>query len=231
MKLRHLTAFFAVLLSALAVTASTAFATSALVNVRVEGATRTIFEGPILAEGRTITTESGGTHVCNGTNFGANPESVPVPTAALADAAELAGFTFDAEYFPSFEDYFITRIAETSETSEEFWGILVNYSLIPVGGCQYRLHNGDKVLFAFNAFNAEHFLKLTGPHLAAAGHPITVKVTEGSTGAPIAGATVDGVETNSSGEATITFAKPGLEHLKATKPNSIRSNGLYVLVV
>lgn len=232
MKLKHLTALVAAAICFLALTAGSALATPALVTVRVEGATRTIFEGPILVEGRTITTESGGTHKCNGTNDGAYPKSVPVPTAALADAAVLGRFTFNAEWYPEFEDYFVTRIAETTETSTEFWGTLVNYELIPVGGCEFALHNGDEVLFAFNAFDADHFLKLTGPLLSVAGHPITVKVTDGSTGEPIAGALVGpvngtpGAETNTKGEATITFKRPGLESLKASKPGSIRSNGL-----
>ncbi len=231
MKPRHMIALLAVALCALAVGASTASATSALVKVRIEGATSTIFERPVLVEGRNVTTESGGTHKCNGTNNGANPEPVPVPTAALADAAEKGGFTFDGEWFPEFEDFFITRIAETKQTETEFWGVLVNYEFTPVGGCQFALHNGEEVLWAFNAFNAEHFLKLASPHLATTGHPITVKVTDGKTGEPIAGAVVEGVTTNGSGEAAITFTSPGIKHLKASKAGSVRSNGQTVLVV
>ncbi len=201
-------------------------------TVRVEGATRTVFEGPVLVEGRTITTASGGTHKCNGTNDGATTKPVPVPTAALADAAAIGGFTFDGEWFSEFEDYFVTRIAETSQTSTEFWGTAVNDQLIPVGGCEYPLHNGDEVLFAFNAFSAEHILKLTGPQLSLAGVPITVKVTDGSTGEPVAGALVapvgsaTGSATNAKGEAKVTFHGLGLTSLKASKPGSIRSNAL-----
>lgn len=230
-KLRCLIVLLAAAVCALGVLASSASATPVLVKMRIEGATRTIFEGPLLVEGRTVTTASGGTHECNGTNDEANPQPVAVPTAALADAAELAKFTFDGKWFPEFEDFFISRIAETEQTATEFWGTLVNYELIPVGGCQFALHNGDEVLWAFNAFNAEHFLKLSGSHVATVGHPITVKVTEGSTGAPIEGAVVDGASTNSEGEAAVTFTHPGLERLKATEPGSVRSNGLVVVVV
>jgi Carboxypeptidase regulatory-like domain len=232
MKVKHLILLLTTALCLLAVGATTASATVAFVRVRVEGATRTIFDRPILVAGGTVTTASGGTHKCDGTNDGANPKPVPVPTAALADAALLGGFTFDAAWYPEFEDYLVTRIAETSETSTEYWGTLVNFQFTPVGGCEFALHNGDEVLFAFNAFNAEHFLKLTGPLLSVTGHPITVKVTDGSTGEPIAGATValaastTGVESNAKGEATITFTHPGLESLKASKSGSIRSNTL-----
>ncbi len=70
------------------------------------------------------------------------------------------------------------------------------------------------MLWAFNAFNAEHFLKLAGSHIATTRQPITVKVTDGQTGEPIAGALVgpvnntEGVTTKSNGEAMITFNSP-----------------------
>jgi hypothetical protein len=232
MRLTRLIVLLATTACLLAV-ASPAGAVPTFVHVRIEGATRTIFEGPIFVEGRagrTITTETGGTHKCDGTNDGANAEPVPVPTAALADVATLAHFTFDAEYFPSLEDYFVTRIAEDAETSTEFWGTLVNDQFTPVGGCEFALHNGDEVLFAFNAFNAEHILKLTGPHIQFGGHSLTFKVTDGSTGEPVAGAlvapqkTTTGATTNANGEATITL-KRGVSLLKASKSESIRSNG------
>jgi hypothetical protein len=235
MRVKLLTLPLVTAICSLALLASVAHASPVLVTVRIEGATRTIFEGPVLVEGRTVTTESGGSHECNGTNDGAYPHPVPVPTAALADAAMLGGFTFNAEWFPEFEDFLVTRIAETSETSTEFWGVLVNYELISVGGCEFRLQNGDEVLWAFNAFNAEHFLKLSGPNFSLTGHPTTVKVTEGSDGEPIAGALVEApngtqeAETNAKGEATITFRHPGLVFLKASKPGSVRSNSLIVL--
>ncbi len=233
MRLKYIAGPTAAAICALAIAAGTASATPVLVKMRIEGATRTIFEGPLLVEGRSVTTESGGTHECNGTNHGANPGAVPVPTAALADAAERSKFSFDGEWSSEYEDFFVSRIAETSqnEATDEFWGTLVNYEFIPDGGCQFALHNGEEVLWAFDAFNAEHFLKLSGPHVATVGHPVTVKVTEGSDGAPIAGAMVDGASTNGNGEAAVTFTHVGVQRLKATKSESVRSNGLLVVVL
>ena len=66
-----------------------------LVTLRVEGLTKTIFEGPIITEGRNVTTVSGGNHHCDGTNNNENPTKGPTCTSALDDASNLAHFTFD----------------------------------------------------------------------------------------------------------------------------------------
>lgn len=65
------------------------------VNLRVEGATSTIYEAPILTTGHDVTTAAGGTHHCDGTNLGANSKPGPTCTSALDSAAKLSGFTFD----------------------------------------------------------------------------------------------------------------------------------------
>lgn len=210
--------------------ASSASAAPEPVKLRIEGATRTIFEGTVKTEGHMVTTESGGTHECDGTNDGANPTPGPTPTDALDTAAAKEGFTWDGSWYGGFEDYFIERIAESAETETEYWGVLVNYQFTPVGGCQQIVHRGEEVLWAFNAFNAEHFLKLKkGKHGSD-----TVLVTDGMTGEPIEGATVGpvnngpGVTTNAHGEATLTFANPGKHRVKAERAGSIRSNSVVI---
>ena len=214
-----------------------ASASPTVVKVRVEGATRTIFEAPILTDGHTVTTASGGTHVCDGTNNSANPAPGPTATAALDDAAAASGFTWDGTYSTTFDDYFITRIEETSQTSTMFWGILLNYQFTPVGGCQQRVGFGDEVLFAFDAFNKQHFLKMTGPHVAKVGEPITVTVKDGQNAQPIANATVGPINntgsatTDANGKAQVTFQSRGLKRLKAERSDSIRSNALRVVMV
>lgn len=57
-----------------------------------------------------------------------------------------------------------------------------------------------------------------------------VTVTDGSTGAPIQGAGIDGVSTGADGKATLTFPKAGAFEYKATRDDSIRSNALRVVV-
>jgi hypothetical protein len=214
---------------------SIASANPTVATLRVEGATRTIFEAPIVTDGHSVTTAAGGTHKCDGTNNAANPTPGPSATGALDDGAAAQAFTWDGPFSTSFEDYFITRIAEDAQTDTRFWGILLNYQFTPVGGCQQRIHFGDQVLFAFDAFNKQHFLKLTGSHVARTGQPTTVTVTDGQTGQPIAGATVGPINntgsatTDAHGKAQVTFQNGGLKRLKAERADSIRSNALLVL--
>ncbi|MDJ1135090.1 hypothetical protein [Streptomyces iconiensis] len=204
---------------------------TALVRLRVEGRTSTIFEGHVLTRGHDVTTESAGTHHCDGTNNNANPTPGPTATSALDDAARLAPFTWDGTYWAEFDDILVTRIGDTAQTDTEFWGILRNYAFTPVGGCQQRVQNGDEILFAFDAFAADHFLKLKGPHAAKVGKPATVTVTDGATGEPIAGATVGGQSTGADGKARVVFKKAGAESLKAEHPDAVRSNALRVAVL
>src|SRR6187200_1737592 len=57
------------------------------VNVRIEGRSETLFEGPILTEGHNVRASSDssappGGRRCNGLNNGQNPSPGPTPTAA-----------------------------------------------------------------------------------------------------------------------------------------------------
>src|SRR3954466_14782798 len=92
----------ALLLSALA--AAPAPAAPVAVNLRVEGASKTTFEGSVTTDGHSVTTASGGTHHCDGTNNGQPGGPGPTATAALDDASRLGGFTWDGTYFASFDD-------------------------------------------------------------------------------------------------------------------------------
>ena len=135
--------------------------------------------------------------------------------------------TFNTE----FDDFFITRIGGDAQTSTEFWGILVNFQFTPVGGCQEEVKKNDEILFAFDAFNAVHFLKLTGPATAHVGHPVILTVTDGENSSPVAGAVVNGVTSDASGHISVTFAHLGTQKVKATQSGSIRSNELTILVI
>jgi hypothetical protein len=69
--------------------------TEVTVNLRIEGNENTIFEANILTKGKPVTTISGGTHICDGTNNNAN--SIPGPTiiSTLDLAAINTNFTWD----------------------------------------------------------------------------------------------------------------------------------------
>lgn len=205
---------------------------SSIVNLRIEGATNTIYEAPILSGPRNVTTPSGGTHKCDGTNLGANPAPGNTPTDALDAASKLAKFPFDGTYSTTFDDFFITSIGTSTQTSTQFWGLLVNYQFTEVGGCQQEVKAGDNVLWAFDAFSKTYFLKVTPDYLAVKqGSSRTITVTDGTTGVAVQGAVIDGVTTDANGKATLTFPNAGVFQYKATRDDSLRSNALRVAVV
>jgi hypothetical protein len=228
MKGRHVIALAVAALALSLLGAPAASAAPVPVKLRIEGATRTIYEGTVKTEGHEVSTQTGGTHKCDGTNLGTNPTPGPTPTAALDTAAAKSGFTWDGTWFGSFEDFGVERIADTAQTETEFWAVVVNYQFASVGGCQQELKPKDEVVWAFNGFEAAHLLKLKKAKHGA------VLVTDGATGEPIAGATVGpvnngpGVTTDAQGEATPVFTSPGKHLLKAERADSIRSNGLAV---
>lgn len=136
-------------------------------TVRIEGAQKTLFEGPIKTEGHQIqATSDTEPRPCDATNNGAHPEPGPTPTAASVDAMELIGQGFDGNWYPGFDDYFLQQWGPDREDANTFayWGILVNGAFTPVGGCQYLASAGDQVLWAYDAFNGREML-----WLAAAG--------------------------------------------------------------
>ena len=135
--------------------------------------------------------------------------------------------TFDT----TFDDFFITSIGGDSETATEFWGILVNFQFTPVGGCQEEVKVVDEILWAFDAFNAVNFLKLNGPQTARRNQPVVLTVTDGQTGRPVAGAEVDGHTSGADGKIIVTFAKAGVNGVKASKQSAIRSNKVDILVL
>lgn len=140
-------------------------------TVRIEGREKTLFEGPILTDGHAVQA-SGDTEprTCDGTNNSAHPQPVPTPTASAVDAMELAGLTFGADWFPGFDDYFVERWGPDEEDlgAGEFWGVLVNGVLTPVGGCQWADKPGDEVLWVYDAFSGRRLL-----WLAAVSDPAT----------------------------------------------------------
>ena len=247
--------------SLVALLASTcAQAAPIVVNLRVEGATATLYEGPITTEGENFETSSSkGPHPCNYAENGAakgeftNGGTVSgTPTTALRDAALANGLAFNAKWFGSGKeenenpgDFFVTQVGpdiELTEAPYDGWGYAVNDTTAPVGGCQIALAPGNEVLWAYNYFNLKHLLSLTGPASANEGSPITLHVVDGQTGAPIVGATIGedvaGVTTplagapttNTSGNATFVLAHTGPVMLKASQPESVRSNGISVCV-
>lgn len=186
-----LSALAACALIALSLTAGAADAVPTEVNVRIEGRTQTLFEGPILTEGHDVSSykadggngaEDVAEHPCDGVNEldPGNTEPGPVPTAASVDAMNTIGETdaMAGQWYTGFNDYFVKQWGveeENAESEGRSWGILVNNVFTDVGGCQYQLSTGDEVLWTYNAFEARPFLALfaAGARYVGGDRPLT----------------------------------------------------------
>ncbi|MEW1633622.1 DUF4430 domain-containing protein [Streptomyces sp. NPDC093801] len=122
------------------------------VSLTVQGPDGLLFKGKITTKGHDVTTVTGGTHKCDGTNGGANPSKVPTPTAALDDAARLNYFAWDGTWYASFDDFSVDTIKNVSGGGSAYWSIAVNGTPTPVGGCQFKLNAGDQVSFTWTSF-------------------------------------------------------------------------------
>lgn len=211
--------------------AAVAQAAPVTVKVRIEGATKTLFEGPVTTDVHAVTGDSTGPHQCDGTNGGANATPGPTATDALDDAVRHAGLTWAGSFDPSFSDFIINRIGPDSATSSRFWGYAVQGKQPTVGGCQFELSSGQEVLWAYDIFSDKHLLGLSGPKRVRAGKPFLVKVIDEQNGQPIAGARVGGQITNTQGIAFLRYRTAGVKRLKARRSDSLRSNQLAVKVL
>ena len=202
-------------------------AAPATVGVRVEGATQTLFEGPLRSAGNPVRAASDTQqHHCDGTNNHQNPGPGPTATGAAVEGLRLEGAGFDARWFPGFDDYYINRFGPDAENGNAYiyWGVLADDVLTDVGGCQAQLHDGQRVLWAYDAFHDRGFLKLAvagdvGPSPAptatvGAGQPLTVRVTraygeKSPNFVGLAGVTVAPVTTAANGFQTVDTTAPG----------------------
>jgi hypothetical protein len=134
---RMLPALAGAVVSLVLALSASALATPVTVNLRVEGSTKTLFEGPIATHGETFETESSkGSHPCNYKENGPSSEKEETfedggnegatPTTALRDAAVQAGLGFNAEWFGSGSegkktpgDFLITQVGGDISNSEK----------------------------------------------------------------------------------------------------------------
>jgi hypothetical protein len=204
----------------MALACAPAWAAPVTVNLRVEGAHSTIFEGKVRTDGHSIEQDKAGPQKCDGTNGGANPTAGPTMTSALDDAV-----AWDGSWSASFSDFLINRIGPDAQTAKQFWGYALNYKDVEVGGCQQRVQSGDEVLYAFDAFG-KRYLKLSGPTRLTVGQKFNLKVVDGKTGKAVGGAKVGGLTTNTKGVAKGVAKRAGVIRFKAVAGKSLRSNAL-----
>ncbi len=166
----------ALILLSLAAPATSA-AAPVSVNLRVEGATQTIFEGPVITDVHQVTTPADGTaRTCDGSSVGS--PSAPTAIGALDDASRSAGFAWDAAWDTGFNDYYpFLRIGpDTIDSNSHYLAFFLNWAFAQTGGCGQHVKQGDDVVFAYEDFDASPLLRLSGPGTATTGQSISVKV-------------------------------------------------------
>lgn len=182
MRIRNLSATLCVAISALLVLTSAAEAAPVTVNVRIEGKTETLFEGPVSVTPHGVKATSDTVERrCDGINKldPWNTVPNPTPTSSSVDAMSLIGESFDGQWYPGYDDYFIKRFGPDAEKEGKSWGIVVNNVFTNVGGCQYQLDAGDEVLMAFNAFEFRPILALFPAGYTGGSRPLTATATLG----------------------------------------------------
>ncbi|MFF9572950.1 DUF4430 domain-containing protein [Streptomyces sp. NPDC014685] len=122
------------------------------VTVTVQGPDGLLFQKKIFTWGHDVTTATGGTHKCDGTNGSAHATKVPTPTAALDHAAKRNGFIWDGTWYASFDDFSVDTVKGVSGGGSAYWNIAVNGVPTPVGGCQFEIENDDQVSFTWTSF-------------------------------------------------------------------------------
>ena len=217
--------------------AAPAAAEPVTVQLRIEGATRTIFEGPVTTDVRPFRfTGESESHSCDGTAASGGTSATPVPTrgAVIAHASETAPFALAGDWHPQFGATFTAVGGEPvgfDPATNRFLAEYENGSFASLGACADGVQEGDDVLFAY-ADGSEVLLALSGPADADAGDTVTLSVTDASSGTPVAGATVGGVQTGADGTARVgPLDETAHSDFKATKTGAIRSNRLRVCVL
>jgi hypothetical protein len=218
-----------VLTGALAL-APAAYAAPTKVKVRVEGATKTLFEGTVTTDAHPVDGNDGsGAHTCDGTNGGANSTPAPTLLGAFDQAVRSAFLSWSGAYSTGFQDFTIDTVGpDSSDTkTNRYWGQALNFKDTQLGGCQIQVKSGDQVLIAFNSFGHPK-LELAGPTHVTAGRRFTVTVIDGEKGKPFKGAIVRGRSTGPQGRVRLTLPEEGTYRFKARAKDAIRSNALTV---
>ncbi len=215
-------------LLALALAAPAAVAAPVTVNLRIEGATSTLYEGPVTADAATIQG-----HPCDVVGNGGTGSASATPTGALYQYATANGVPVTLDWFAGFSDFVVSSIAGAANTGaptySPSWQVAVNGAPLQIGGCQVALQHGDSVLWGYGAFD-DIVLTLTGPVNVNVGETAQFVVRNGQNNVGLGGATVGSATTNADGVAYLTFSGVGRYTLKAQRPGAIRSNAVTICV-
>ena len=221
---------------------SAASAAPVTVDLRIEGASQTVYEGTITTDARQIPDQDDGQlHPCNVRDNGDSPgdgEPRGNPTSAAYDALVANGLPFRADYtgrttFDGQEyevnDFFLNQLGPDSAGGNPyaFSQLFINGTAAQTGGCQIPAESGQEIVWGYSS-DATRVLRLSGPSRVRPDEAFTVTVTDAKTGAGVEGAAVAGGTSDARGEARVVVRDRGESRLKAEAAKAIRSNALTV---
>lgn len=220
-------------------TASLAVAKAPRVSLRVVGSGgKALSEQFIGAKTTSIKTSPKAT--CLGKGTGGSGKSVQIKGATALGVLGQASKLTPALRPLSITDHFLSEfglglcgIGKSKTTKTLSWYLKVNHKNPNKGGELVKLHAGDEVLWALEAYPYPDELSLVAPHEAEVGKPFTVSVVsydDKGKKSPAAGVSVTGASapTGADGTATVTLSAPTV--LTASDGKDIPSNQVAVCV-
>ena len=222
-------------LAVLALAAPAAVAAPVTVNLRVEGATQTIFDAPVTTDGHDVTHRSPAapTPATAPTDAGASrrrSDRRPRPSTTPPGSA---ASRWDGTGQRRLRRLLRQRVwRPDNATMTQFWGVLRELrSPSNVGGCQQRgRRTATRCSGPSTPSRRPRARARRARPARTTGAPVTVPVVDGADGSPEAGRERRAAApTGADGKATLSFADAGIYRLKADRADSIRSNALVAL--
>jgi hypothetical protein len=193
------------------------------VTVRVEGLNSTLLTPTVVATGGEPVVKDG------------NPQDSCLGTSALGALQVATGGNWGGPWSAKYLQYSIGSIDGESHEfgSGYYWSFWLNHHEAEVGACEASPESGQEVLFfpcpETSACGAP--LGLQAPSTSEPGAPFTVTVVRyaaNGSSSPVEGGTVTGGSsaqmTDHAGQATISFASPGIAMVRAEAPEAIRTD-------
>ncbi len=206
-------------------------------KLRVEGPSRTIYQGSVTPFAGTLRDSGGAGHTT----------SKRTALGALVTASRLRGFPIGLGWSDSFgggwNGFFINSIASITPPPTAFWALKIDQKLAAVGAGAATVTPGSNVLFYYTTFDPSTYA--TQPTLGISsngavttpGAAVTFSVAsydDAGTRSPAGRAWVFangvGTQADPTGHVTLRFDRAGLFGVRATKAGSIRSRTLWVRV-
>ena len=199
------------------------------VNLRVEGASKTLFEKTVAASPATMLSNTGpnrGRYPCDVVNNGGSGKSAATPVSSLVQTRMKLGLN----WYPEYTGFLVDSIGAEDPADPAYWDFWVNgkgaVELEYLGGCQLGLKKGDSVVWAVT--DGSQSLLVLEASGSGSGPTVRLAATSGATGAPVAGAKVGRLTTGADGTVEVPRPSRGSVRFKATADGFIRSNAVKV---